>query len=373
MKIVANTKEFRETLQRVYHVVNPNSPVVLLSHIKLEALESGQIILSASDYEVELECIASGAVSHPGAVTLPAKQFCEIVSHMKGDELSVESKNWSTSTVKSGKSRYTLNGLEPGSFPSMPALQDPWTITLPEDILKDMVEKTLPAIGSNDNKPALNGALLQLTPRFVKLISSDLYQFIFYRAAVDWNGDEAETVIPKATMGALTRNLQDEQKEIWVQFDENLISITTPRFRLTSRVIAGPYPNVQRVIDKIVKGGDGCGCLHVNRAELIGAVKRLAAICEDDSYRLHLKAVKGELALHSIPTDKGNGEEFLSIENDGGETLEVFLNAKQLINLLNALGGDQVSIWIGPDRSPVEIAPTETEGYYGLLAPLVPW
>src|SRR6202042_1985072 len=77
--------------------------------------------LSATDLEVGIRTEVACRASEKGSLTLNARKLFEIVREAEGEEVSFKSLENDWVELKCGRARFKMMGLDPRSFPAMPA------------------------------------------------------------------------------------------------------------------------------------------------------------------------------------------------------------------------------------------------------------
>lgn len=368
MRINCSTKELKTALQQVTRIIKANSAIAVLQHVKIEAMNSGHIICSASDYDTEIEYLITGEVEHVGSITLPGKQFCDIVSHLLGEEVTVSATNHRNSTVCSGKSKYKLNGFEPDSFPRLPELDDPWCVTLPQSTLKDMVLKCDFAIGNDELRPSMCGAWFQRRDGALLCRTTDAHRACFYKYQIDSEeSGVTSAIVPKQDFMGMERLLGWDDLPCWLEFDVTLFRLTGENFRLKARLLPYGFPDCDRLLSEsrpIV--------IFANRDNMIAAAKRLVPVSVSEVYRLRVKVDAEGLTLSARDEGTGEGDEGISIEGEGGD-VEFFVNGKYLIDALSVIDGETVKIEVASDLRPICFSPLVCDNYKSVIMPLTAW
>lgn len=368
MKLTVESKSFRAIVRDVCRIIKPNNPSLLLQHLKLEATESGHIIVSGTDYERELQALAEGKVHHPGAITLPGKPFLDIVSGLSGETLTIESKNHKNSTVYSGGSRYKLNGFDPADFPKFSWNEAEFCLPAFSDQLKKAIERISFAISSNEQRPSLCGALFSARGGLLLIEATDEHRFASaYVSDLLPNDIEFQAIVPKETVIEMGKLLTSEHSPVWIQANETRVALATERYRFFFHSIPGRFPNVDKLFD-------AARPIHVRieREALINSVKRLDGITDPDIHRLQMKAEGDSLTLWAKNTALGEGEEVLSLK-EPVEPIETFIHARQLLEVLQAMDSDSVCLMFESGDRPILIEPNWGEDYEMILMPLTPW
>ena len=129
-------------------VAETRSSVPILTHLFLEAHGSGTLELRATDLEIGLRCRCPATVTTPGACTVEARRFYDVVRALPAGDLHLSTSSTEHTglvlTLRCEKSRFRLVSLDPREFP---LLQSPpeemTTFPLPVATLREMIARTV--------------------------------------------------------------------------------------------------------------------------------------------------------------------------------------------------------------------------------------
>ena len=108
------------SLSMVQGIVERRNTVPILGHVLLEP-DGAKLKLSATDLEVGIRTEVACKSAQKGNITLNARKLFEIVREAEGDEVSFKSLDGDWVELKCGRAKFKMMGLDPRSFPAMPA------------------------------------------------------------------------------------------------------------------------------------------------------------------------------------------------------------------------------------------------------------
>jgi DNA polymerase-3 subunit beta len=162
MKLTIKKDEILKGLQRIQGVVEKKNTMPILSNMLLIADNSGVEIV-ATDLEIGLRGRYTAAVEKPGAVTVSAKKMYEIVRELQDENIQIKVEDNNFVKIQAGHSKFKLVGLPKDEYPALPDVAEEGMIVIEGDTLRDMIKKTLYAVGENDARYVLNGLFVQMT------------------------------------------------------------------------------------------------------------------------------------------------------------------------------------------------------------------
>ena len=374
MKLRIERDELLTGLQRVQGVVEKRNTMPILSNILLEARSDGVNII-ATDLEIGMRGLYKAAVTQTGSVTLSARKLYEILKELREGEieLTVADNNWAT--IQAGKSQFKIVGLPSQDYPALPSIEREGLTPLTGVGFGDLIRKTLFAVGDNDARYILNGLLVTLTTiekkTMLRLVGTDGHRLAVAEQEVTEASAkdaprEIKAIIPKKAAFEMRRLLEEEDGEPLIGFTKNLMIFRKSGLLLTSRLMEGTYPNYQQVVpkDKEVEKR-----VTVDRAELEGALRRVAVLSRDKTHAVRVTFAPGRITLFSSNPDFGEATEELRARYEG-QTLVTGFNARYLLDVLAVVDGDGVTLQMEAPLSPCLIRDPESPGFASVVMPV---
>ena len=126
---------------------------------------------------------------------------------------------------------------------------------------------------------------------------------------------------------------------------------------LISRMIDGQFPAYERVIPK---GNDKV--IEFDRDRLTSAVKRVALLSNERSRAVKFEIGKGQVEVTSSSSEFGEAREQLTVDYTG-TALTISFNAQYVLDFLNVVETDVVSLTLKDEVSQAVMKPIGASGY----------
>jgi DNA polymerase-3 subunit beta len=168
---------------------------------------------------------------------------------------------------------------------------------------------------------------------------------------------EDRPILPKKTLGELGRLLADGEGDIQFERGENHLFFKVGDRILISRMIDGQFPAYDRVIPK---GNDKT--IEFDRERLTSAVKRVALLSNERSRAVKIEVNKGKVDVTSSSSEFGEASEQLTVDYSGPQ-LTISFNAQYVLDFLNVVETDVVSLSLKDEVSQAVMKPVGAEGY----------
>jgi DNA polymerase-3 subunit beta len=359
MELVARKNDLLRELQLFQGIVERKNTIPILANVLMDA-HGDSVRFLATDLEVALRSKCSATVTKPGSLTLPAKKLYEIVKSLPDTDIRI-SEDKSGVHVAADRFNSRMQTLPREDFPTLPESAGSRTVTLPRDAVKEMVAKTQFAITGEDTRYFLNGAQFVLGQDTMSLVATDGHRLALVTAPRSaQNGaepEESKAILPKKTLGELSRLVSESEGDITYERGENHLFFDVGGRLLISRMIDGQFPAYERVIPK---GNDKH--IEFQRDRLTNAVKRVALLSNERSRAVKFLIEKGKVDVTSSSPELGEATEQLPVDY-AGSAMQICFNAQYVLDFLAAVATDVVSLELKDEVSQAVMKPVGAEGY----------
>ncbi len=362
MELVARKADLVRELQFFQQIVERKNTIPILANVLIEAT-GNEITLLATDLEVTLRSRAEAAITRHGAVTLPAKKLYEVVRALPDGDVNIE-------TEKGGNSVKVSGGQFSSKMPTLPREDFPTIIeppgavksTIDGAVLGQMIGKTQFAITGEDTRYYLNGALFVLKPDQMTFVATDGHRLALVNAdrdgkAAKGSSDEVRAILPRKALAELGRLLADAGGEVTYERGENHLFFEIGSRLLMSRMIDGQFPAYEKVVPK-----NNDKHVEFERDRLTSAVRRVALLSNERSRAVKFIVDKGSVEVTSSSPEFGEAREPIAVDYDG-PSITICFNAQYVLDFLNAVDADVVSLDLKDDVSQAVMKPVGVEGY----------
>ena len=364
MKFTIQREDFLKPLQQVIGVVERRQTLPVLGNVLVNATRK-QIRLTATDLEVELQAQVTVPVTEIGDITLPARKLLDICRTLPEEaQLDISVKK-DRALVRSGKSRFTLSTLPATEFPVIDKIKSARRITLPQNKLHELIERTAFSMAQQDVRYYLNGLMLEPANGILRAVATDGHRLAMCEIEADTGDSNGEQVIvPRKGVQELHRLLEDSDEPVTVEVGSNHIRITTGELRFTSKLIDGRFPDYTRVIPK-----NADKQLLVNRDLLRQALTR-TSILSNEKYR----GIRLDVSENNIKIQAHNPEQEEAIEEIDAtyseEDLVVGFNVTYILDVLNVLDSTDVTVSLSDANSSALINQPGTDDCRYVVMPM---
>lgn len=364
MKLSAARETLLKPLLQVGGVVERRQTLPILSNL-LFSIKNDRLNVTATDLEVELKSSAQVECDGEQDFTLPARKLIDICKALP-DEAEVEiSLEGERATLRSGKSRFTLSVLPAQDFPAIESTASWERLSLPEGVLKRLIEKTQFAMAQQDVRYYLNGMFLEVKGGQIRTVATDGHRLAISEAPFEMeNGTELEVILPRKAVLELGRLLTDSDEIIELEISNNHARVNLKDASFTTKLIDGRYPDYRGVLplksDKLV----------IAERDVLRQALQRTSILSNEKYRgIRFKLHSGVLELLAHNPEQEEAEEEIEVDYQG-EELVIGFNVGYLIDVLSVIQSDQVSIRLSDPNSSCLIHATDSEESRYVVMPM---
>ena len=160
------------------------------------------------------------------------------------------------------------------------------TITLPNAILAENINRSIFATALDELRPVMNGIYFDLTADHLAVVASDGHKLVRNKVFTIKSEEPSAFILPKKPANLLKNLLGKDGGDVTIRFDERNAEINYGDGVLQCRLIEGRYPNYNSVIPQ-----NNPNEVRVDRLGLLAALRRVQPFANDSSnlVRFHVE------------------------------------------------------------------------------------
>lgn len=338
MKFSASRESLLEPLQAVIGVVERRQTMPVLSNILLNVDDKTGVSITATDLEVELVASVAVDVEKGGEVTVPGRKLLDICRALPDGATVNISLSGEKVTVRSGRSRFTLSTLPAAEFPTVEDIKAQQKISVPQSLLRRLIEKTQFSMANQDVRYYLNGMLLEVAGNILRSVATDGHRLAMCELNMD-GADSApqQVILPRKGVLELHRLIGDEG-ECTLEIGTNHLRVGLDGIRLTSKLIDGRFPDYERVIPK-----ESDAPMLADRTQLADCLNRIRILANEKYKGVRVELKPGSVTVQAHNPEQEEAEEEIEVQYDG-PAMEIGFNVEYLIAALRALDAESARL-----------------------------
>ena len=154
--------------------VPSKSPISALEGLMIEA--GTKITITGYDLKKAIYTTVESDIEEPGVMVVNARFFTELIRRLPDGMVTVICDDSNNINIKCGKSEYNIPGLDYSDYPEMPRFNEIKKIEIPQNILANMISRTLFAVSKEEIRPVYTGTLFEIEDDELTLVSVDGYR-----------------------------------------------------------------------------------------------------------------------------------------------------------------------------------------------------
>ena len=362
--IRANRDAILKPLQIVSGIVERRHTLPILANILIR--KSGdEVSFLGTDIEIQIRTAAQLATGgEDAATTVSARKLLDILRALPDGEVALNLAN-KRLTVQSGKSRFALQTLGAEEFPTV-AVAERWaaSLSMPQKQLKHLFHMVHFAMAQQDIRYYLNGLLWVVDGPTVRVVATDGHRLAYSACEVGQDLGRHDAIVPRKTVVELQRLLDDSEEPVSIDVAPNQVRFRFGSVELVSKLIEGKFPDYQRVIPTTHKRE-----IQLERSVLAGSLARAAILTSDKFKGVRFSLEPGALKVQVTNAEQEEAVEEIDVDY-GGEPLEIGFNVAYLLDVLNNLKNDQVTVRFGDATSSALMTVPGDESFKYVVMPM---
>ena len=347
MRFIVSTSTLLKHLQAVSGALSNSAVLPILENFLFEIKDSN-LTISATDLQTSMTTSVAVESKEGGKIAVPSKILLDTLKTLPEQPISfsVDDKTFAIE-ISAGDGKYRLSGENGEDFPRIPVVDNASSVNLPATVLAEAINKTIFAVSNDELRPAMTGVYCQLTPQNLTFVATDAHKLVRYRRN-DAKADTATSfILPKKALNLLKSSLPSEDVNVSIEYNTTSAFFKFANINLICRLIDERYPDYEAVIPQ-----NNPNKLTLDRSLFLNCLKRVVIFANKTTHQVRLKITGSELNISSEDIDFANeAHERIGCQFDG-EDMEIGFNAKFLIEMLNNLSGEEITIEMSsPNRA----------------------
>ena len=361
----AAQEKFLGTLQTVAGIVERRHTMPILANVLIRK-NGPQIEFTTSDLEIQVRTSAElGGDAGMLSTTVGAKKLVDVLRSMPSDQIVTLSANQNKVTLQGGKSRFTLQTMPSDDFPLVQEAADfgP-TFSVPQQVLKGLIDQVHFAMAVHDIRYYLNGILFVAEGKNLTLVATDGHRLALAQATLETEIPKQEVILPRKTVLELQRLLEAKDTPIEMRFAGNQARFAFSGMEFVTKLVEGKFPDYNRVIPKNHKNA-----ITLGRVPFLASLQRAAILTSEKFKGVRVNVEPGVLRIASSNAEQEEAKEELEIDY-AGEPIEIGFNVTYLIDALGNIGQEMVKLELQDTNSSVLITVPEEAGFKYVVMPM---
>jgi DNA polymerase-3 subunit beta len=358
MKLTSSIRQLQDAISKVAQAIPAKTIDARFENVHL-SIESGSLILFATDGELSITVKSEVETSDTGNIGIKAKTLQDFLRSMYDTAVTFvierqEISDHGTVHITTDKGKYKI----PCQFESKQEKHEKsYDISLELETaeLLDLVQKTIFACSVDGMRPAMMGVLFELEGSIITAVSTDGHRLVRCRksSSIDIT-EKQKIVIPARVLSILQKLAQNESITMSIDSDRRFVRFVIGNIVLDASLIIEPYPNYDAVIpvehDKH---------LIIERSMIYDSVRRVGRFSSIGDVKM---VIEGQLLkVMAENTNEGEAAQEELPCNYTGEDITIGFNSRFIEAALAHLDDAEIRIELKSPTTAVIFKPHKEE------------
>lgn len=363
MKVICNTLELSEACQNVQRAASTKTAIPAIEGILMVAKDN-TLTLTGYDLEMGIKTVIAARVEEEGELVLNAHMFSETLRKLPEDIVSIDSDSRHIASITCGEFASTLIGISAEEYPELPSVTGGYNISIDENVLKDMIKKTIFSAAIKDSKIVHTGIKFEIEENHLRLIAVDGVRLAIRNERIEYSGENLSFVVPAKTLSEVVKLMNFNEDPVEISVGKRHIIFDVYGYSVISRLLDGEFLNYKAAIPSTTKT-----VINVDTKSLIDSIDRTSLIITD-KIKSPVKCIFGDntIKISSI-TSLGTANDKLPAKIEG-EECTIGFNNKYMLDALKVCDSDEVRIMLNGAVAPILIVPVQGDEFIFLILPV---
>ena len=367
MKIVCYKDKIIKAINSVVKGVSTKTTMPILEGILIQTNDN-EIKLTTYDLEIGIEYVMECEVKEQGSTVVNAIMFSEIIRKLPDTEIHISLNEKNLLEIECEGSLYKLATLHPEEFPELPKIEVENSIEVEQNVLKNMIRKTIFAVSIEESRPIFTGCLFEIENNKLNLVAVDGFRLALRNIYLSKQTNNFSAVVPGRTLNEVNKIISDSFETIKMGVSKNQALFEMDNCKIVTRILDGEFLNYKNVIPNNWETR-----IKVNKASIQNSFERISLISASSVEKEKKYPVKVQVDIGKVvilcTNQTGDAKEELYVTTEG-KNLEAGFNPKYFLDSLKAIDDEEVYIEFGSSISPCLVKSTENNDYTYMILPI---
>ncbi len=369
MEFKIEKENFTRGLYRAQNIIEKKGTMPILLNVLIETL-GNKVAITATDLEIGIKGLHPAEIITQGKATLSGKKIYEVIKELPEEKVSLKLKENQWVEIFSGKSFFNIMGLPADSFPSLPAFEEEGFVCAEARIFKEMIEKTIFSVSSDESRYNLTGVFFKQEgegeEKKMKMVATDGYRLSMIDRSfkTEIKGLENGILLPKKGLMELSKLLDEEGESVWIKIKGNNFIVKKEEVILIMRLLDAEFPDYRQVIPLKTKR-----CIKMKRNQILESLHRVSILSSEKTRGVKFLFSPDLLELSSYNPELGEAKEDLPVDYKG-EDITVGFNSRFVLEVLNIMKSEDIVLEMEDGTSPAIIRPSNDEKHTCVVMPM---
>lgn len=319
--------------------------------------EDGILTVSGYNMQTGIRTRFSVEEGEGGALVLPCRLFGDIIRRMPDDTITFSSDAASSVVhLSCGDADFDILSLSADDFPELPEVEEKYSVSIPEKLLKAMIQQTSFAVSTNEARPIHMGELFEIGDNALTIVAVDGFRLALRREQLDHiEGGAFSFVAPGTALNEVEKICEELDTCVTITLGQRHILFEMGETELICRRLEGEFLDYKNAIPR----HNPINVLVDNKV-MLESLDRVSVVISE-KLKSPVRCIFEKDSVHlSAKTANGDAKDVCRIDGDG-QGLEIGFNNRYLMDALRYAPASQVKLEMNTGISPAILVPTDGE------------
>ena len=322
-----------------------------------------ELTLKATDTAFSIKVQIPARVWDKGEFAVAAKSLYDMVSKFPNSDVSFELKG-RQAEMKCLSSKVKLNIMDSNEFPDLENDESSFetTVKLPQNVFREMIDTTIFAAATSEDKPILTGLYFDAEPDYLTLVGLDGFRMAVRKSEAICDAP-AHCTVPGRALKEAARSLGDTEENVKIVISDAMITFEWQGIKIYSRLLEGDYVNYKKLIPE-----DFLTSTRAETETLKEAIERASVVARDSNNVVTLKIDEKKMNITS-KSELSSIDEDIDVINSGND-IRIGFNTRYILDVLKNISEREIELKFNSPITPCVVKKTGAQSYTYLILPV---
>ncbi len=294
--------------------------------------------ISAFDLEKGLRTSVECEVEEKGLFVINTGKILQIIRAMPDGDITIEIDDKGKVRITGGQSSFDITASPGEEFPTMPVFAGDQIYTIPQYLIKQMIARTVYAVGQNEQRAVFNGAFFKIENGELTVVGCDGNRLAAAKCTLPEGSADAKMLIPGKFLVELSKMLRDTEDELTMILARKHIIFKIDSIYFFTRMLEMNYMDYEKLLPASYRTE-----VFISKNALRSAVERAVIVAEDKfggagRSPIRLDISEGAVTLSSVSSG-ASVHECIPASVSGAD-LSIGFDCRFLVDVLRAIPTD---------------------------------
>ncbi len=365
MKVECLIEKLSKNILQAEKIAGKNHSLPVINCIFLEA-KNNTLIIKSTNLDLGIEIVMPVKVLEEGSVAVPANILGSFLSSVGGDKTVVLSKEDGVLVVSTQKNSTHIKTYSTDDFPTIPVVSTEKSLKInSSDFVKGLKSVWYSSAVSSMKSELASVYIYSDEEENLVFVATDSFRLAEKKIKTNKIKDFSYLLIPFKNVSEIIRVLEGVSGEVQVNLEKNQISFSYENIYLTSRVIDGVFPDYKQIIPKTQTTE-----VVMLKQDFVNSLK-IANIFSNKLNQINIKVSPAKKLFELQTKNSDIGENTNTIDSVlGGEDVDINFNYKYIVDCLQSIDSDSISLNFNGINKPVVIRGVSDKSFLYLVMPM---